>query len=89
MLEEILISIRERVRSGDHQGVLDDLAREGVNVLATIDEARAAVDAYVQAVNSTVSELQAAAAQTDAQSIIDDVTAAQAQLPQPPAPPAE
>ncbi len=87
MIEEVLIQIRERFRSGDHQGAIDDLAREGVNVLATIDEARAAVDAYVQAAQAAITSLEAQAAANDAQPIIDDVTAATAALPPPPAAP--
>ena len=87
MVEEFIVAIRERISSGDHAGALEDLAREGVNLLATIDEARAAVDAYVQAVNAAVASLSAAAASNDAQPIIDDVNAATAQLPQPAAPP--
>jgi hypothetical protein len=86
VFEEIIIRIRERISSGDHAGALDELAREGVNLLATIDEAKQAVDAYIQAAQAAISELQAAAAASDAQPIIDDVAAATAALPQPPAP---
>lgn len=52
--------------------------------MATIDEARAAVDAYVQAAQAAITSLEAQAAANDAQPIIDDVTAATAALPQPP-----
>ena len=87
MLEEFIISLRERIGSGDHRGALEDLAGEGVNLLATIDEARAAVDAYVQAAQAAISSLEAQASASDAQPIIDDVNAATAALPQPPEPP--
>lgn len=64
--------------------------------MATIDDAKAAFDAYHQQVSAKISELEAevAAAQSgtasvDAQPLIDDIAAAQQEIAPAPAPAAE